>query len=89
VNRVLVVEDDSMRARAARLRRHGLDVVTAAEAEEGLRIAKIPPPADVIVVDLATLKSGMDVARAFGSEPATAAIPVLLQSDATSDAFHK
>ena len=89
--RVLVVEDDSvlMRARAARLRQHGLEVVTAADGEEGLRVAKVPPPADVIVVDLVTLKYGMDVTRAFRTDPATAAIPVLLQSEVTSDALNK
>ena len=89
--RVLVVEDDAvlLRARAARLRQHRLDVVTAGDGGDGLRIAKISPPADVIVVDLATLKCGIDVTRAFRTDPATAAIPVLLQSDSTSDAVHK
>ena len=82
--RVLVIEDDSVlrRSRAARLRQHGLDVITAADGDEGIRIAKTPPLVDVIVVDLlATPQRGLDVMSALGADPSTAGIPVLLLSD--------
>ena len=82
--RVLVIEDDSVlrRTRAARLCQHGLDVITAADGDEGIRIAKTPPLADVIVVDLlATPQRGLDVLRALLADSATAGIPVVLLSD--------
>ena len=82
--RVLVIEDDSVlrRTRAARLRQHGLDVITAADGDEGIRIAKTPPHADVVVVDLlATPQRGRDVLRALLADAATADIPVVLLSD--------
>ena len=82
--RVLVIEDDSVlrRTRAARLRQHGLDVITAADGDEGIRIAKTPPLADIIVVDLlATPQRGLDVLRALLADSTTAGIPVVLLSD--------
>ena len=82
--RVLVIEDDSCfdAPRAERLRQHGLDVITAADGDEGIRIAKTPPLADVVVVDLlATPQRGLDVLRALLADSATAGIPVVLLSD--------
>ncbi len=80
--RVLIVEDDTWlrRARAARLQQHGLDVIAAADGDEGVRMARTPPLADVIVVDLATPQRDLDVRRAVHANPATATIPVLLLS---------
>lgn len=81
--RVLVVEDDTFLRRAceASLRRRGFEVVSATDGEEGLKLARQPPPADVILLDLVTPRlSGIEVLRALKEEAATAGIPVLILS---------
>ncbi|PYO09902.1 MAG: DNA-binding response regulator, partial [Candidatus Rokuibacteriota bacterium] len=51
--RVLLAEDDRFlrRAAEARLRRHGLEVLTATDGEEALRVARAEP-LDLILLDV-------------------------------------
>jgi signal transduction histidine kinase/DNA-binding response OmpR family regulator len=79
---VLVVDDDNpTRELIARgLRKEGFTVLTAASAEEGVRIAREKRP-DVISLDV--LMPGMDGWTALGllkNEPGTASIPVVMVS---------
>jgi DNA-binding response OmpR family regulator len=88
VGRVLLVEDDKFLRRAceASLRQRGFEVTTAADGEEGLRLARVEPHADVILLDLLMPKMpGIDVLRALKSEPATAEIPVLILSNSSRE----
>ena len=86
--RVLVVEDDRFLRRAceASLRQRGFEVETATDGEEGLRLARSEPRADVILLDLLMPKMpGIDVLKALKAEPATADIPVLILSNSSRE----
>lgn len=86
--RVLLVEDDRFLRRAceASLRQRGFDVTTATDGEEGLRLARTEPHADIILLDLLMPKiPGIDVLRALKAEPATADIPVLILSNSSRE----
>lgn len=86
--RVLLVEDDKFLRRAceASLRQRGFDVATATDGEEGLRLAKTPPFADVVLLDLIMPKlPGIEVLRALKADPATAEIPVLILSNSSRE----
>jgi Response regulators consisting of a CheY-like receiver domain and a winged-helix DNA-binding domain len=88
MGRVLVVEDDKFLRRAceASLRQRGFEVIAAAEGDEGLRLARIEPYPDVILLDLLMPKlPGIEVLRALKSEPATSAIPVLILSNSSRE----
>src|SRR5829696_5841059 len=88
VGRVLLVEDDKFLRRAceASLRQRGFEVTTATDGEEGLRLARVEPHADVILLDLLMPKMpGIDVLRALKSEPSTAEIPVLILSNSSRE----
>ena len=81
--RVLLAEDDRFlrRAAEARLRRHGLDVLTAADGEEALRVARAEP-LDLILLDIMMPKlDGFQVLKALKEDEATARIPVLVLSN--------
>jgi CheY-like chemotaxis protein len=81
--RVLLAEDDRFLRRAAEasLRRHGLEVLTAADGEEALRIARAEP-LDLILLDVMMPKlDGFEVLRALKQDDATAHIPVLVLSN--------
>jgi CheY-like chemotaxis protein len=80
---VLLAEDDRFlrRAAEARLRRHGLDVLTAADGEEALRIARAER-LDLILLDVVMPKlQGFEVLTALKQDQTTAHIPVLVLSN--------
>ena len=81
--RVLLAEDDRFlrRAAEARLRRHGLEVLTAADGEEALRVARAEP-LDLVLLDVVMPKlQGFDVLKALKQDDATAHIPVIVLSN--------
>lgn len=81
--RVLLAEDDRFlrRAAEARLRRHGLEVLTAADGEEALRIARAEP-LDLVLLDVVMPKlQGFEVLKALKQDVATARIPVIVLSN--------
>ena len=81
--RVLLAEDDRFlrRAAEARLRRHGLEVLTAADGEEALRVARTEP-LDLVLLDVVMPKlQGFDVLKALKQDDATAHIPVIVLSN--------
>ena len=81
--RVLLAEDDRFlrRAAEARLRRHGLEVLTAADGEEALRLARAEP-LDLILLDVVMPKlQGFEVLKALKQDEATARIPVIVLSN--------
>jgi DNA-binding response OmpR family regulator len=81
--RVLLAEDDRFlrRAAEARLRRHGLEVLTAADGEEALRIARAEP-LDLVLLDVVMPKlQGFEVLKALKQDDATARIPVIVLSN--------
>ena len=83
VRRVLLAEDDRFlrRAAEARLRRHGLEVLTAADGEEALRVARAEP-LDLILLDVIMPKlDGFQVLKALKEDEATARIPVIVLSN--------
>jgi CheY-like chemotaxis protein len=83
--RVLLVEDDRFLRRAceASLRQRGFTVQTAADGEEGLRLARTEAP-DIILLDLLMPKlSGLDVLRALRADAATRELPVLVLSNSS------
>lgn len=81
--RVLLAEDDRFlrRAAEARLRQHGLEVLTAADGEEALRLARAEP-LDLILLDVIMPKlQGFEVLKALKQDEATARIPVIVLSN--------
>jgi len=81
--RVLLAEDDRFlrRAAEARLRRHGFEVLTAADGEEALRLARAEP-LDLILLDVVMPKlQGFEVLKALKQDEATAHIPVIVLSN--------
>lgn len=81
--RVLLAEDDRFlrRAAEARLRQHGLEVLTAADGEEALRVAR-GEPLDLILLDVIMPKlDGFQVLKALKEDEATARIPVIVLSN--------
>jgi len=81
--RVLLAEDDRFlrRAAEARLRRHGLEVLTAADGEEALRVARAEP-LDLILLDVVMPKlEGFEVLKLLKEDEATARIPVIILSN--------
>ena len=81
--RVLLAEDDRFlrRAAEARLRRHGLDVLTAADGEEALRIARAER-LDLVLLDVVMPKlEGFEVLKLLKEDPATAGVPVIVLSN--------
>jgi CheY-like chemotaxis protein len=81
--RVLLAEDDRFlrRAAEARLRQHGLEVLTAADGEEALRLARAEP-LDLILLDVIMPKlQGFEVLKALKQDEATWRIPVIVLSN--------
>ena len=77
---VLVADDDEdiLALVAFRLGRAGYDVVTAADGEEALRLARERSP-DLAVLDVMMPKlTGYDVTRELRSDETTSRIPVIL-----------
>jgi len=81
--RVLLAEDDRFlrRAAEARLRQHGLEVLTAADGEEALRLARAEP-LDLVLLDVVMPKlEGFEVLKLLKQDEATARIPVIILSN--------
>ena len=86
-HRILLAEDDRFLRRAAEatLRQNGFTVLTAADGEEALRIARTEAP-DLILLDLIMPKlQGFEVLRALKEDPATAGIPIFVLSNLGQD----
>lgn len=84
---VLVVEDDRFLRRACEtsLRQQGYTVRSAADGEEGLRLARAEPP-DVVLLDLLMPKmTGLEVLRALREDEATRGIKVLVLSNSSRE----
>jgi CheY-like chemotaxis protein len=82
VKSILLVEDSRFLRRANErvLTKAGYEVVTAADGEEALQLARTSVP-DLILLDMLLPKlGGPEVLRALRSNPATAAIPVVVLS---------
>ena len=82
-HRVLLVEDDRYLRKAAEvvLQRAGLTVTTAADGIEALRAVNQERP-DLVLLDMIMPRmQGLDVLCALKSDPATAAIPVIVLSN--------
>jgi two-component system phosphate regulon response regulator PhoB len=85
--RILLVEDDRFLRRAceASLRQRGLTVTTAADGEEGLRLARSERP-DLILLDMLMPKlSGLEVLRALRGDAETRNVPVLILSNSSRE----
>jgi CheY-like chemotaxis protein len=85
--RILLVEDDQFLRRACEtgLRRQGFTIVTAADGEEGLRLAHTGAP-DLILLDMLMPKmSGIEVLRALKADEGTRSIPVLVLSNSSQE----
>jgi CheY-like chemotaxis protein len=84
---VLLVEDDRFLRRACEtsLRQKGYTVRSAADGEEGLRLARAEPP-DVVLLDLLMPKmTGLEVLRALREDEATRGIKVLVLSNSSRE----
>jgi DNA-binding response OmpR family regulator len=77
----ILIVDDSRFLRIANeraLMKAGYEVITAADGEEGLRLAQEQKP-DLVVLDMLLPKlSGPEVLRALRKHPETASIPVMV-----------
>ena len=85
--RVLLAEDDRFlrRAAEARLRQHGLEVLTAADGEEALRLAR-SERLDLVLLDVVMPKlEGFEVLKLLKEDAATASIPVIILSNLGQD----
>ena len=85
--RVLLAEDDRFLRKAAEttLKRQGYLVITAADGEEALRVARAEP-LDLILLDLIMPKlNGFEVLNALKQNPLTAHIPIIILSSLGQD----
>ena len=77
---ILIIDDDSSVRKVAqfRLERAGYRILTAANGEEGLELAKAQQP-DAILLDILMPKmDGREVLRRLKADPAMHVIPVIL-----------
>ena len=81
-NTVLVIDDDPTVRQMMRryLQREGFRVVTAADGEEGLRIAARIVPSVITLDVVMPEKDGWDVLRSLKSDPRLSGIPVIMLS---------
>ncbi len=87
IARVLLAEDDRFLRRACEvsLRRQGFTVLTAADGEEALRVARTETP-QLILLDLLMPKiTGIEVLRILRSDENTRAIPVIVLTNSSSE----
>src|SRR6478736_2790789 len=80
--KILIVDDSAFfrRANASALTHAGYEVISAADGEEGLRLACEHKP-DLVILDLMLPKlPGHQVLRALRGQPETASIPVMILS---------
>jgi DNA-binding response OmpR family regulator len=86
-HRILLAEDDRFLRKAAEtmLKRNGFTVLTAADGEEALRVARAELP-ELLLLDLIMPKlQGFDVLQALKSDASTADIPVIVLSNLGQD----
>jgi DNA-binding response OmpR family regulator len=79
---VLVVDDDPVILRLLQVNfdLEGIEVVTAVDGEEGLKLARSDPP-DLVISDIMMPKvNGLELLAALRSSPDTASLPVILLS---------
>lgn len=79
MHRVLLIEDNEMNRDmlSRRLARRGFEVLTAADAEAGMEMARSERPA-VILMDISLPgMNGWDATRKLKSDPETTRIPVI------------
>jgi DNA-binding response OmpR family regulator len=85
--RILLAEDDRFlrRAAEARLKQRNFTVITAADGEEALNLARTEP-VDLIFLDLIMPKvQGFEVLRGLKEDPATSSIPVIVLSNLSQE----
>ena len=83
---VLIVEDSRFLriSNESALQKAGYEVITAADAEEGLRLALERKP-DLVIIDLMLPKlPGYEVLRELRKRPETATMPVMIVSSLLS-----
>ena len=81
--RILLAEDDRFLRKAAEttLKQQGYTVITAADGEEALRVAR-SEPLDLILLDLIMPKlNGFQVLNALKKDAPTALIPIIILSN--------
>ena len=81
--RILLAEDDRVLRKAAEvtLKRHGFSVLTAADGEAALEMARAEAP-DLVLLDLIMPKlQGFEVLRRLKQDPVTEGIPVIVLSN--------
>jgi CheY-like chemotaxis protein len=86
--RVLLAEDDRVLRRACEsgLRRRGVTVITAADGEMALQLARSDAP-DLILLDMLMPKlTGLEVLRSLRADARTRAVPVLVLSNSSREA---
>jgi DNA-binding response OmpR family regulator len=79
---VLVVDDDPviLRLLQVNFELEGIDVVTAVDGDEGLKMAQSDRP-DLVISDIMMPKvNGLELLAALRSSPDTASLPVILLS---------
>jgi len=79
---VLVVDDDPviLRLLQVNFELEGIDVATAADGDEGLKMARSDRP-DLVISDIMMPKvNGLELLAALRSSPDTASMPVILLS---------
>ncbi|MEN9204962.1 MAG: response regulator [Thermostichales cyanobacterium SZTDM-1c_bins_54] len=82
MSKVLVVEDSPPQREmiAGLLRDNGIDVMTAADGEEGLAAARAQMP-NLVVLDIVMPRmNGYEVCRQLKQDPATQKIPIVMCS---------
>ncbi len=79
MTRILLIEDDAMSQDmlSRRLTRKGYEVLTAADGQEGLDLARAQAP-DLILMDMSLpVLDGWEATRRLKSAPETGAIPII------------
>lgn len=87
MQRILVIEDDQFlrKAAGAALRRHGYVVLTAANGEAGLEVARAEHP-DLVLLDLIMPgMQGFEVLKLLKEDQSTSSIPVIILSNLGQD----
>ena len=86
--RVLVIDDSltDVRVLTVLLERNGFDVVSAANAVDGISLARVQQP-DLILMDVIMPgTNGFQATRMLSKDPETAAIPVIIVTTKSMEA---
>jgi two-component system alkaline phosphatase synthesis response regulator PhoP len=84
----ILVADDSVTVRrlvAARLVADGYEVVEAEDGEAALRLARSERPALLVLDKVMPKLDGFEVVRALREDPETAALPIVMLTERTSE----